>query len=152
MTVADRSSVGFAVSFKDVQIVVGVRGEVDVLNSGPRLGIAVSAPLAPQVFDNEIRAIETALDEHGATEQHELAQMVGARYWGPGVFRDVLREAVAEGRRARPTRQPERMEPATPNRAETVDDRPRDTRARGTHSAGDVSELWSGVMSGVMAR
>ncbi|MHB1555489.1 MAG: MFS transporter [Acidimicrobiales bacterium] len=60
-------------------------------------GIAVSSPLPPQVLDSEIRAIEKALDEHGATERHELAQMVGARYWGPGVFRDALREAVIEG-------------------------------------------------------
>jgi hypothetical protein len=49
------------------------------------------------VLDSEIRAIEKALDEHGATERRELAQMVGARYWGPGVFRDALREAVIEG-------------------------------------------------------
>lgn len=60
-------------------------------------GIAVSSPLPPQVLDSEIRAIEKALDEHGATERRELAQMVGARYWGPGVFRDALREAVIEG-------------------------------------------------------
>ncbi len=59
-------------------------------------GIAVSS-LPPQVLDSEIRAIEKALDEHGATERRELAQMVGARYWGPGVFRDALREAVIEG-------------------------------------------------------
>lgn len=60
-------------------------------------GIAVSSPLPPQVLDSEIQAIEKALEEHGATERRELSQMVGARYWGPGVFRAALREAVTEG-------------------------------------------------------
>lgn len=59
--------------------------------------MGVSAPLPPPALHNEVRAITRALDEHGATERRELAQMVGARYWGPGVFRDVLREAVADG-------------------------------------------------------
>ena len=48
-------------------------------------------------LDNEIQAIQRALDEHGSTERKELAQLVGARYWGPGVFRAALREALAEG-------------------------------------------------------
>lgn len=67
-------------------------------------GIAVSSPLPPQVLDSEIRAIERALDEHGVTERRDLAQIVGARYWGPGVFRGALREAVAEGTVRRPSR------------------------------------------------
>jgi MFS family permease len=48
-------------------------------------------------LDNEIQAIQRALDEHGTTERKELARLVGARYWGPGVFRSALREALAEG-------------------------------------------------------
>lgn len=56
-------------------------------------------------LDNEIQAIQRALDEHGTTERKELARLVGARYWGPGVFRSALREALAEGdiRRLSPT-------------------------------------------------
>jgi hypothetical protein len=46
----------------------------------------------------EIQAIQRALDEHGATERTELARLVGARYWGPGIFRAALREALAGGR------------------------------------------------------
>jgi len=60
-------------------------------------GWAVSAPTAPAALDNEMQAIHRALDEHGATERRALAQMVGARYWGPGVFGQALREAVDEG-------------------------------------------------------
>ena len=48
-------------------------------------------------LENEIQAIQRALDEHGATERKELARLVGARYWGPGVFRSALRDALAEG-------------------------------------------------------
>jgi MFS family permease len=49
-------------------------------------------------LDNEIQTIQRALDEHGATERGELARLVGARYWGPGVFSAALRKALAEGR------------------------------------------------------
>jgi MFS family permease len=48
-------------------------------------------------LDNEIQSIQRALDEHGSTERKELARLVGARYWGPGVFRAALREALADG-------------------------------------------------------
>ncbi|MEO9138927.1 MAG: MFS transporter [Jatrophihabitans sp.] len=61
-------------------------------------GWAVSSPLdEPLSFDNEIQAIHRALAEHGATERHALAQMVGSRYWGPGVFGQALRAATADG-------------------------------------------------------
>jgi len=56
----------------------------------------VAAPVS-EVLDNEILAIQRALDEHGPTERQELADLVGARYWGPGVFRETLREATANG-------------------------------------------------------
>jgi MFS family permease len=57
---------------------------------------ADAVPVA-EVFDNEILAIQRALDEHGPTERQKLADLVGARYWGPGVFRETLREAIADG-------------------------------------------------------
>ncbi|WP_243716708.1 MFS transporter [Actinomadura sp. KC345] len=50
------------------------------------------------VLDREINAISQALYEHGAISRAELADLVGARYWGPGRFRAALREAVHEGR------------------------------------------------------
>ncbi len=58
---------------------------------------AATAGAAGQALDDYIQAIQQALDEHGATERSELATLVGARYWGPGVFRQALREAVADG-------------------------------------------------------
>jgi MFS family permease len=58
---------------------------------------AVAAPVSEQVLDDQILSIQRALDEHGPTERQELAGLVGARYWGPGVFREALREATADG-------------------------------------------------------
>ncbi|MGI8851623.1 MAG: MFS transporter, partial [Acidimicrobiales bacterium] len=58
---------------------------------------AATAPVPEQALDDQIQAIRRALDEHGSTERRDLAALVGARYWGPGVFRDALREAVADG-------------------------------------------------------
>ncbi len=52
-------------------------------------------------LDREVNTIAQALTEHGPTARNRLADMVGARYWGPGRFRAALREAVHEGR-ARP--------------------------------------------------
>jgi hypothetical protein len=56
-----------------------------------------AAPVSEQVLDDQILAIQRALDEHGSTERRELATLVGARYWGPGVFREALRQATADG-------------------------------------------------------
>jgi len=67
--------------------------------------VPAAASLAPeQILDDHIHAIQRALDEHGATERRELATLVGARYWGPGVFRQALREAVADGEIRRTSR------------------------------------------------
>ncbi|MGH9062527.1 MAG: hypothetical protein ACRDZQ_06575 [Acidimicrobiales bacterium] len=66
--------------------------------------MAVSAPLPDQLLDREIRAIERVLDEHGSTEGSELARLVGARSWGPGVFSQALHTAMAEGRVERTSR------------------------------------------------
>jgi MFS family permease len=59
---------------------------------------------ADEDLDREIDVISRALAERGATERDELAQLVGARYWGPGRFRSALREAVEEGRAQRVSR------------------------------------------------
>jgi hypothetical protein len=56
------------------------------------------APTAEQDLDREIATLARALEERGATDRDQLADLVGARYWGPGRFRAALREAVHEGR------------------------------------------------------
>jgi MFS family permease len=60
-------------------------------------GITALPPFPEEALDNEIMAIERAVQEHGPTERGELARLLGARYWGPGVFAEALRQAVAEG-------------------------------------------------------
>lgn len=65
---------------------------------------AVTSLSTEPALDNEIQSLQRVLDEHGATERGELARLVGARYWGPGVFSEALRKAVAEGRVRRLTR------------------------------------------------
>jgi MFS family permease len=62
------------------------------------------SPTAEQDLDREIDEIARALDERGPTSREELAELVGARYWGPGRFRAALREAVDEGRARRLSR------------------------------------------------
>jgi hypothetical protein len=49
-------------------------------------------------LDREIEIVARAVAENGETDRRELARLVGARYWGPGRFREALGEAVAEGR------------------------------------------------------
>jgi MFS family permease len=63
----------------------------------PTARVPADAVPVAEVLDNEILAIQRALDEHGPTERQKLADLVGARYWGPGVFRETLREAIADG-------------------------------------------------------
>jgi MFS family permease len=65
--------------------------------AGRSPAIAARTPLPEEALDSEIQAICRALDEHGPTERDELATLVGARYWGPGVFRSALRIAAADG-------------------------------------------------------
>ena len=67
-------------------------------------GMAASVSLPPQLLEHEIEMIEAAVAEHGRTERRELAELVGARYWGPGVFRQALREAIAGGEIERASR------------------------------------------------
>jgi hypothetical protein len=77
------------------------------------------APTAEQDLDREIDEIARALDERGPTGRDELAELVGARFWGPGRFRAALREAVADRRARRLSRDtyapPERMADGSPD-------------------------------------
>jgi MFS family permease len=93
------------------------------------------AALADEDLDREMDMIVRALEEHGPTERDELERLVGARYWGPGRFRDALREAVEEGRVVRlsrntygpaaPPSPPESTEPpAGRSRATATESRP----------------------------
>ena len=59
-------------------------------------GTGVPSPVPEEALDNEIEAIERALAENGPMDRDELARLVGARYWGPGVFAEALRQAVVE--------------------------------------------------------
>jgi MFS family permease len=56
----------------------------------------IAQPADEAWLDEQIGIIQRALGEHGALPRSELAHRVGARYWGPGVFRRALREAVLE--------------------------------------------------------
>lgn len=64
---------------------------------GTHPGVSLTPPVAEEVLDHEIVSIERALHDHGPTERAELARLVGARYWGPGVFGEALRQAVQDG-------------------------------------------------------
>jgi len=69
------------------------------LSSARAMG--VSGPHPPVPLDTEVAIIETALREHGSANRQELGRRVGGRYWGPGRFREALREAVSQGRAKR---------------------------------------------------
>ena len=59
--------------------------------------ISAAAPSPPELLDHEISAIERVLTERGPLPRPEIQRLVGARYWGPGVFSRALAEAVADG-------------------------------------------------------
>jgi hypothetical protein len=61
----------------------------------------VSAPITEVEFSREVDRIAQALAENGPMERTQLAQAVGARFWGPGRFTAALREAVVTGRARR---------------------------------------------------
>lgn len=90
----------------------------------PTARVPADAVPVAEVLDNEILAIQRALDEHGPTERQKLADLVGARYWGPGVFRETLREATADGdirRTSRSTYAPA-DDDTTPSDSQTASD------------------------------
>jgi hypothetical protein len=73
-------------------------------------GMFVSAPTKVEL-EPEVSAIERVLADREPTDRRELAQLVGARSWGPGRFSAALREAVESGRARRVSRS--RFGPAT---------------------------------------
>jgi MFS family permease len=75
----------------------------------------------PAWLDHEIETIARALAEHGELSRDELAQLIGARHWGPGRFRTALREAIAEGaaRQVGPNRLAPPQEATTGSRSES---------------------------------
>jgi len=46
----------------------------------------------------EVDALTSWLQQHGPQSAAELARGAGARYWGPGRFRDAVRSGLASGR------------------------------------------------------
>ncbi len=66
--------------------------------------MATSVPVPAQQLDREIEIIERALEDQGPVPRDRLAELVGARFWGPGVFGRALREAVVSGEVARVSR------------------------------------------------
>jgi MFS family permease len=71
----------------------------------PMMAGTWSAPdPAAGLLEPQIEAIEQTLARTGPTERRQLAQLVGARYWGPGRFRLALQEALREGRVRRVSR------------------------------------------------
>ena len=74
-------------------------GPGNALYSPGMLGTAVhSRASSPAVLDQEIDAIVAMVEESGPLERAALGRRVGARWWGPGRFREALDEAQAEGR------------------------------------------------------
>ena len=55
-------------------------------------------PEPPERIERDVDTIARALQEHGTVDRGELARIVGARYWGPGRFRQALRAAIDDGR------------------------------------------------------
>jgi MFS family permease len=70
----------------------------------PMMAGTGSTPDVADDLEPQIKAIERTLDGTGPTERRHLAQLVGARYWGPGRFRMALQEALREGRVRRVSR------------------------------------------------
>ena len=64
----------------------------------PRMTVTEPAGDLGDVLDREIETIATVVDDIGPVEVGRLLRTTGARSWGPGRFRQALREAVAEGR------------------------------------------------------
>jgi MFS family permease len=70
----------------------------------PMMAGTWSTPDPAGALEPQIEAIEQTLARTGPTERRQLAQLVGARYWGPGQFRLALQEALREGRVRRASR------------------------------------------------
>jgi len=82
----------------------GDRGPLPYYSPG-MIGTAGATRTAhPAIRGREIDAIAALLDERGPMRVPELARAVGARRWGPGRFREALREALREQRIVRVSR------------------------------------------------
>jgi len=55
------------------------------------------APSPSVSVESEVAAILQTLDENGPLDRRQIYQILGARFWGPGVLREALRGAVIEG-------------------------------------------------------
>lgn len=66
-------------------------------------GMSTNVTRAAVPLDREVAAIEAVLGTQGPLLRRALADAVGARRWGPGVFDRALREAVVLGEVARTT-------------------------------------------------
>jgi MFS family permease len=67
----------------------------------PRMAGTGAVAASPQALERQIEVIERELERQGPVERRRLAQLVGARYWGPGQFGLALGEALREGRARR---------------------------------------------------
>jgi MFS family permease len=70
-------------------------GRADV--GSPAISSMAPLPESLESLDHEISVIQRALNERGPLPREEIQRLVGARYWGPGVFSEALAEAVADG-------------------------------------------------------
>ena len=71
----------------------------------PRSGPHIWAPRPGMTRASQVEAVDrfadtlvAALHEHGPAGVGELRSLVGARYWGPGVFGAALRRGRDQGR------------------------------------------------------
>jgi MFS family permease len=96
-----------------VELVLGVKAEGERLEdiatplsaedqprrTGSSPGMAVSRPIGPVGLEREVEAISRAVEDRGdGVDRHELARLVGARFWGPGRFGAALQTAVRAGK------------------------------------------------------
>ncbi len=82
----------------------GDRGRAGMRRYRPGTGRGPSAPVpaisyaVPQVgLDSQVETIESVLRDHGPAGRAELARLVGARYWGPGLFNAALTRSLVRG-------------------------------------------------------
>lgn len=68
------------------------------MTASPGMSLVAARPREDRELDRGFDAIVAALDQHGPSRRDQLAQMAGARYWGPGRFPTAVPEAAAEGR------------------------------------------------------
>ncbi len=70
----------------------------------PRMSTSAPAVGMEEVLDDEIATLEAAVRDLGTVDTARLRRTTGADGWGPGRFRNALRQAEAEGRVVRTSR------------------------------------------------